>query len=194
MLDFLLFLITSWAAAASGRTLLGWLGFHAETPRLERTLIGFALGLGLLAALMLALGLLGGLYRPLGLIPPALGLAMGGRQHLLMALDLRGWIKTVRVAGWGWVLTILFLAFGLVSLIGCFAPPTTALEWDSIAYHLADPKMYLSAHRIVYIPWEDHSNFGFTAEMWYLYGLLLGAIKMPKMFHLASGVVTCIAI
>ena len=194
MLDFLLFLITAWAAAAAGRTLLGLLGFHAETPRLERNLIGFALGLGLLAALMLALGLLGGLYRPLGLIPPALLLAMGGRQHVLMALELRDWIKTVRVAGWGWVLTILFLAFALVSLIGCFAPPTTALEWDSIAYHLADPKMYLSAHRIKYIPWEDHSNFGFTAEMWYLYGLMLGGYPLAKLFHFACGVGTCLAV
>ncbi len=193
LLDLLLFLITAWAAAAAGRTLLAWLGFHAETPRLERTLIGFALGLGLLAAFLLALGLCGGLYRPLGLVPPALLLAIGGRQHLEMAADGREWLKTIRLTGGGWALTILFFAFGLVSLIGCFAPPTE-LEWDSIAYHLADPKMYLQAHRILYIPWEDHSNFGFTAEMWYLYGLLVAGFPLAKLFHFACGVGTCVAV
>ena len=194
MLDFLLFLITAWAAAAAGRTLLTLLGFHSEMPRLERTLIGFALGLGLLAAMMLALGLAGGLYRPLGLVPPALLLAVGGRQHVCMAADLREWAKTIRLTVWGWALTVLFAGFGLVSFVGCFAPPTTGLEWDSVAYHLADPKMYLLAHRIYYIPWEDHSNFGFTAEMWYLYGLLLGSFPLAKLFHFACGAGTCLAV
>ena len=193
LLDLLLFLLTAWASAAAGRTLLARLGFRSETPRLDRTLIGFALGLGLLAALMLALGLADGLYRPLGFVPLALLLAIGGRQHLEMASDLRDWVKTIKIAGWGWVLAILFVAFGLVSLIGCFAPPTE-LEWDSIAYHLADPKMYLQAHRILYIPWEDHSNFAFTAEMWYLYGLLLGSFPLAKLFHFACGIGTCLAV
>lgn len=161
---------------------------------MERTLIGFALGLGLLAAFMLALGLCGGLYRPLGAVPLALLLAIGGRQHVLMAADLRDWAKTIHLTGWGWLLTLLFAAFGLVSLVGCFAPPTTSLEWDSIAYHLADPKMYLAAHRIVYLPWEDHSNFAFTAEMWYMYGLLLGSFPLAKLFHFACGVGTCLAV
>jgi len=194
LLDFFLFLITAWVAAAAGRTLLSLLGFQLETPRLERSLIGFALGLGLLAAFMLALGLAGGLYRPLGLVVLALLLAIGGRQHVLMATDLRDWTKTICLTGWGRLLTLLFAAFGLVSLIGCFAPPTTGLEWDSVAYHLADPKMYLQAHRIYYIPWEDHSNFAFTAEMWYLYGLLLGSFPLAKLFHFACGVGTCLAV
>lgn len=194
MLDLFLFFITAWAAAASGRTLLAWLGFHSETPRLERTVIGFALGLGLLAAFMLALGLLGGLSRPLGFVPLALLLAIGARQHVLMTIDLRDWVKTIRLTGWSWLLAVLFAAFGFVSLIGCFAPPTTSVEWDSIAYHLADPKIYLQAHRIYYIPWEDHSNFAFTAEMWYLYGLQIGGIPLAKLFHFACGVGTCLAV
>ncbi len=194
----LLFLLTAWAAAASGRALLGLLGFRAEMPRLERTLFGFALGLGLLAALMLALGLAGGLVRPLGLVPLALLLALGAREQGAMALELRGWVKTIRVSGWGWALAALFSAFGLISFLGCFAPPTAGLEWDSVAYHLADPKMYLQVHRIVYIPWEDHSNFAFTAEMWYLYSLLLGGVDggvpLAKLFHFACGAGTCLAV
>ncbi len=157
-------------------------------------MIGFALGLGLLALLMLALGLAGGLSRPLGLVPLIALLALGGRQHLSMVTEGREWAKSIRVSGWGWLLTAAFAAFGLVSLVGCFAPPTENFEWDSVAYHLADPKMYLQAHRIVYLPWEDHSNFGFTAEMWYLYGLLLGGVPLAKLFHFACGVGTCLAV
>ncbi|MGI4791706.1 MAG: ArnT family glycosyltransferase [Janthinobacterium lividum] len=194
LLDFLLFLTTAWAAAASGRTILGALGFKLEMPRLERTLIGFALGLGLLSALMLALGLAGGLYRPLGFVPLAVLLALGAKQHGPMVSELRSWFGTVRLTGWGWALTFAFTAFGLISFIGCYAPPTTHLEWDSVAYHLADPKMYLQAHRIYYIPWEDHSNFAFTAEMWYLYGLLLSSFPLAKLFHFACGAGTCLAI
>ena len=194
MLDFLLFSITAWAAVAAGRTALGWLGFGDDMPRLERNLIGYALGLGGLALLMLALGLAGGLYRPLGFLPLALLLALGGRQHVPMAREGRGWVKSIRLTGWGGLLAAAFTAFGLVSFIGCFAPPTTALEWDSIAYHLADPKIYGQAHRIVYLPWEDHSNFAFTAEMWYLYGLQIGGVSLAKLFHFACGVGACLAV
>ena len=194
MLDFLLFLITAWAAVAAGRTVLGRLGLGPDTPRLERNVFAFALGLGLLALLMLALGLAGGLSRPLGFLPLVVLLALGGRQHIPMAAEARDWAKTIRLTGSGWVLPFVFAAFASVSFIGCFAPPTTNFEWDSVAYHLADPKMYLSAHRIMFLPWEDHSNFAFTAEMWYLYGLQIGGIPLAKLFHFACGVGACLAV
>ncbi len=194
MLDLFLFLITAWAAVSAGRTTLRVLGFGEDTPRLERSLISFALGLGLLALLMLALGLAGGLFRSLGFVPLAVLLALGGREHVPMVSALAAWVKTIRLTAWGWALTVAFAAFALVSLIGCFAPPTENLEWDSVAYHLADPKIYLSAHRLVYLPWEDHSNFAFTAEMWYLYGLQTGGVPLAKLFHFACGAGTCLAV
>ena len=174
--------------------MLRGLGFGGDTPRLERALIGFALGLGLLALLMLALGLVGGLYRPLGFLPPGVLLALGGREHVRMAIELREWVGSIRLTGWGWALALTFAAFAAVSLIGCFAPPTIALEWDSVAYHLADPKLFLTAHRIYYLPWEDHSNFAFTAEMWYLYGIQIGDVSLAKLFHFACGAGTCLAV
>ena len=194
LLDIFLFLITAWAAVAAGRTVLRALGFGDDTPRPERSVIAFALGLGLLALLMLALGLAGGLYRPLGFVPPGALLLLGGREHGRMATEGGQWVKTVRLTGWGWALTLLFAGFASVALIGCFAPPTTAIEWDSVAYHLADPKLFLAAHRIVYLPWEDHSNFAFTAEMWYLYGLQIGGVPLAKLFHFACGAGTCLAV
>ena len=66
MLEFLLFLLTAWAATAAGRTVLKLLKLPDTATRLERNLFGYALGLGLLAYAMLALGLLGGLYSAAG--------------------------------------------------------------------------------------------------------------------------------
>jgi len=199
--DLLLFLLTAWAATASGRAALRCLRLPGDMTLLERNLFGLALGLGLLGAEMLALGLARGLYRPAGFAAVALLLAAGLGQHGLMAAEARDWVGRVRLTGRGAALAAAFGAFALVPLVGCFAPPTL-LEWDSLAYHLADPKLYLQAHRIYYLPWEDHSNFGFTAEMWYLYGLLLdgpgggglGGVPLAKLFHWACGAGTCLSV
>ena len=89
------------------------------------------------------------------------------------------------------VLAVFFLA----SLCGTFTPPTVFIpginftEWDSLSYHLADPKIYMEAHRFVYLAWEDHSNFPFDAEMWYLFGLLEHSVALGKLFHLWCGVI-----
>ncbi len=198
MITFILFLITAWAATAAGRTLLAWRRLGGEWTRLEINLIAFGLGLGLLAAGMLALGLAHALYPVYGWgLLALLGLG-GARQHGVMAGELRMFAAgRPRLSPGGWGLTLCFAAFAIISLTGCFAPPTL-LEWDSIAYHLADPKMYLLAHKIYYIPWEDHSNFGFTAEMWYLWAMLLGGtdagVPLAKLFHFSCGAGACLAI
>ncbi len=198
MLNLILFLLTAWAATASGRTLLAWRRLGGEWTRLEINLIAFGLGLGLLAAGMLTLGLAHALYPVYGWGLLALLGVVGARQHRVMAGELRTFAADrprLTVGGWG--LTLCFAAFAVISLTGCFAP-LTLLEWDSIAYHLADPKMYLLAHKIYYIPWEDHSNFGFTAEMWYLWAMLVrgtdAGVPLAKLFHFACAAGACLAV
>lgn len=195
MLDLLLFLVTTWAATAAGRNVLRLLRLDDGPTRLERNLFGLALGLGMLAYAMLALGLLGGLYRPAG-IGLLLLLALAGfRQHRVMALEVRDTFQRgVRLSPWGWAAFVSFLLLALIPLVGVWTPPTAALEWDSLSYHLADPKLYLQAHRVYYIPWESHSNFAFTAEMWYLFGLMEGGVPLAKLFHFTCGVGTCLAV
>lgn len=51
-----------------------------------------------------------------------------------------------------------------VALVGVFAPATT-LEWDSLAYHLAVPKMWAAAGKVGFIPGMHQSNFPFTVEV-----------------------------
>ena len=186
----LLFLLIAWILIAAGRTLSFWLPQTAT--RLERNLIGFALGLGLLSYGMLALGLLGLLYPIAGLLWMLALAALGGREQSAMVREAREW-RPARMAGWGRLAVILFAAFGVVSLLGVLSPPTL-LEWDSLSYHLAVPNLYLQQHRIFYIPWLLHSNFAFTTEMWYTLGLMARSVPLAKMFHWACAVGTCLAV
>ena len=210
MLDLLLFLVTAWAATAAGRNVLRLLRLDDGPARLERNLFGLALGLGMLAYAMLALGLLGGLYRPAGIGLLLLLLLVGFQQNQAMAQELQDTARRgLRLSPWGWALAALFLLLALIPLVGVWTPPVLALrsvpfsrefytEWDSLSYHLADPKLYLQAHRIYYLPWESHSNFAFTAEMWYLFGLMErgteGGIPLAKLFHFTCGVGACLAV
>ena len=210
MLDLLLFLVTAWAATAAGRAGLRLLRLEDGPTRLERNLFGLALGLGMLAYGMLALGLVGGLYRPAGVGLLLLLAGLGFRQHPAMARELQDTFRPgIRLPPWGWAVAVLFLMLVLIPLVGVWTPPVLALrsvpfsrefytEWDSISYHLADPKLYLQAHRIYYIPWESHSNFAFTAEMWYLFGLMErgteGGIPLAKLFHFTCGIGACLAV
>jgi len=206
VLDLLLFLVTAWAATAAGRAGLRLLRLEDGPTRLERNLFGLALGLGMLAYGMLALGLVGGLYRPAGIGLLLLLAVLGFRQHPAMARELLDTFRPgIRLPPWGWAVAVLFLLLALIPLVGVWTPPVLALrsvpfsrefytEWDSISYHLADPKLYLQAHCIYYIPWESHSNFAFTAEMWYLYGLMEGGIPLAKLFHFTCGIGACLAV
>ncbi len=199
MLDLLLFLPVTWIVTAAGRAVLSALRLGDGPTRLERNLCGLALGLGALAYGMLALGLLGGLYPLAGVGLLLLLGVVGFRQHRAMALELRNAFQQgVRLSPWGWGVALLFLLLALIPLVGVWTPPSAALEWDSLSYHLADPKLYLQAHRIYYIPWESHSNFAFTAEMWYLFGLMErgteGGVPLAKLFHFTCGLGACLAV
>ena len=195
----LLFLPIAWIVTAAGRTLAARLGLPETAARPERNLVGLALGLGLLAYGFLALGLLGLLYPIAGLLWVLALAAVGGRQHGAMARESAAW-RPPRLQGWNISLTALFAAFALVSLMGVFAPPVVflpginATEWDSLSYHLADPKLFLQAHRIPSLPWQPHSNFAFTTEMWYTLGLMAGSVPLAKLFHWACAAGSALAL
>lgn len=193
MLDLLLFLLTAWAATAAGRTLLRGLRLPDDATVLERNLLGYALGLGLLAYGMLVLGLAHGLYPAAGYGLLLALAALGVGQFGTMARELRVAVKGgLRLSPLGWGTAVLFTVFAALSLLGVWTPPTLAREWDSLSYHLADPKLYLQAHRIYPLPWESHSNFAFTAEMWYTYGMTVGGVPLAKLFHFSCGVGACL--
>ncbi len=180
------------------------LGVEKDASALERNLLGFAAGLGLLAYGMLALGLLGGLYPLAGWLLGGL-VALGAKSHSGMAQEVRAMVRGgIALSPLGWGTAALFALLAAIPFLGVWTPPVQALgsdfytEWDSLAYHLADPNIYLQAHRIYYLPWESHSNFAFTAEMWYLFGLMMrgpdSGVPLAKLFHFACGVGASLAV
>ena len=195
----LLFPLIAWIVTAAGRNLGGVLGLPRATTPADRSLVGFALGLGLLAYGMLALGLVGLLYPVAGALWVLSLALLGWGQHGEMARELRVW-RPGRLRGWNWLIGVLFAAFALVSLVGVLAPPVifipgvNATEWDSLSYHLADPKLFLQHHRVESLPWQPHSNFALTAEMWYTLGLMAGSVPLAKCFHWACAVGTALAL
>lgn len=192
---FLFFVGIAWVVTAAGRQAAAWLRLPPNATRLETTLIGFGVGIGLLAYGLMALGLTGLLVPGAAAAWLAALAVVGIRQHGPMvrefALLFRAVPSTSRWTAGASALTALFLA---VSIVGVYTPPTMGLEWDSVGYHLADPKLYVQAHRLFYIPWEDHSNFAFNTEMCYTLGLLFGSVPLAKWFHFACLVGTALGI
>ena len=86
---------------------------------------------------------------------------------------------------------LALLIFGLIAVLACFRPPGP-LEWDALAYHLADPKLFLLQHRIPNLPTEHHSNFPFTMEMLFTVGLLYNGYALANLFHLLMAALTLI--
>jgi len=176
-------------------TLVFALGFTGLARAVLRPMIrvqAFEARLGLYG--LLGLGLAGWLTLPFGLLPgglrwglwimlalAALGLALSVKQvqpRIGQVLE-----AARRIQGQDWLFAG-FIAIGfLFSLIGVLAP-STAADWDSIAYHLAVPKIWNQAGRIEYIPFIHHSNFPFCVDNLYIWGLQWGGQQGAKAFSL----------
>lgn len=161
----------------------------------ERVVFGCAAGLGILAYGVFVLGLSSILYFWTIIILLALGVFIGGRSiiELLKASiaemptavrSLQNPITSITAFG-----MFLMASFTLISAI---APPN-ASDWDSLAYHLAIPKLYLSAHRIFQINFSSHSHFPFTMEMLYTIGLAFKSTALARAFHWFTGIL-CAAV
>jgi hypothetical protein len=196
-------------AAGVGRAILQALNTVPE-DRTERLAVAAAIGLGLIAYLILAVGLLGWLRVAPVVAVLALAGLFGFRGFGLLLKDLRptrvramagdisvGEAPPDRLEGDGvWLrrgCLLLLTAFGLITLLNCFVPPG-AHEWDALAYHLAAPKVYLLHHRIVFLPTDHHSNFPFLVEMLFTLGLMLNGYALANLFHWAFWVLTLSAL
>lgn len=87
------------------------------------------------------------------------------------------------------ILILLFLAF--LNFIISFAPP---YNFDTLAYHLAVPKIYLDNHKIVYIPSILFSNLPALIDYIYMGGLLLYKDILSNLFAYTLNITLVLAI
>jgi hypothetical protein len=87
------------------------------------------------------------------------------------------------------VLLTLSAVLAVLSLLLCALPPD-GNEWDALAYHLAFPKLYLQAGRMVEIPFMHQSYFPPLQDMLYLWGLSVAGESAAKVTHWAVGMLT----
>ncbi|MEQ1933690.1 MAG: hypothetical protein ABL962_07415 [Fimbriimonadaceae bacterium] len=89
---------------------------------------------------------------------------------------------------------VLFVSLiSLIPLVGILAP-STMLDWDSLAYHLAVPKMWLASDRVSSVSFIHHSNFPFTIDALNMFGLKYGGQAAAKFFQLIYLWFGCLAI
>ncbi len=85
------------------------------------------------------------------------------------------------------------LAAAVQSLVSALGP-VGGLDWDSLSYHLAAPKIYLHDGRIGFIAYDSHTQFPFTMEMLYTLGLAFAGPGGAKLFHWAAGWLAALAV
>jgi Dolichyl-phosphate-mannose-protein mannosyltransferase len=146
-------------------------------------------GLGALALVILGLGVLGGFSVPILLLPILIGcfLAVALPTHRQLAHEfLLGFgALWLRLRSDGLALAALAVAAGgdvYALATNALVPP---LDWDTVAYHLALPAIYLEHHAIISVPDILYSNWPFNLEMLYVPALLLGTERTAGFLALA---------
>lgn len=193
----LLLVVIAALCGAAGRACLRAMRVEPESAEVRFAASG-ALGMGLLGYAILAVGLAGLLNRTAFIVLLALLAAAGVAGRRPMLADIRcmaaAWLPRSGRLDW------LRLASGAVivaclagSLVSAFNLPD-AMEWDSLSYHLAAPKQYLAAGRIVFLPTDHHSNFPFLTQMLYTLGLALQGPALAKLIHWWCFVLLLIAV
>lgn len=207
MKSVLLLLLLLLISSGFGRTLLDRFLVLKDAP-LERFAYGTAIGLGVGALGVFVLGMAGLLsFAPVTvwwLVMAGIGCG-GALKNLRDALQSLGRGRPTRLfraqdgstdltyASLIAPLTLLVLVVTLLFCVcACFQPPT-GHEWDVLAYHLADPRVFLAQHRITMLPTEHHSNFPFLMEMLYCVALLYGSFPLANLLHLTMGALTLVA-
>jgi hypothetical protein len=173
----------------AGRLALRPLRAHYH-DRLESACFGFGAGIGLAGYAVLAVGLVGG-FGAKGFVPVLLVLvAMAAAETVLQRRRTVDWQRQPRTARF---LYPAMAVLGLLLLISAVAPPAD-LDYDSLAYHLAMPRLYLDQGRIFYVNFCHQSNFPFTMEMVCGLCLFLQGAAAARLLHLATFMFTGLAL
>ncbi len=139
---------------------------------------------------MLGLGLLGLVTLILGVFPGGLRWGLWVLPGLLVlgaATALRTWTKGAprHLGAEGVAAALLAGIFGTIPLVAALAP-SDPRDWDSLAYQLAVPKLWLAEGQIGFVQNIHHSNFPFTWNNLYVSGLWWGGEAGAKAFNVVA--------
>jgi hypothetical protein len=166
-----------------GAACLGHLLIRKLTPDLDpalRTGLCGLVGLGAVGILTLFIGLppgglsLAGTWMVVVLCAAAAALASRSLKYKIKIETPKGPVILFAVA------IGVALLFSLISVLA----PSDATEWDTLAYHLAVPKLWLKAGQIQPVSFIHHSNFPFAIDNLYIWGLAWGGESGAKAFTL----------
>jgi 4-amino-4-deoxy-L-arabinose transferase-like glycosyltransferase len=178
MVGVLITILFSIGAACLGHLLIRKLTRDLD-PALRTGLCGLV-GLGAIGTLTLFIGLAPGGLSTAGtwivVIVCAASAALASRS-------LRFRIRVELPKGAGILFAVAIGVALLFSLISVLAPSDTT-EWDTLAYHLALPKLWLRAGQIQPVSFIHHSNFPFAVDNLYIWGLAWGGESGAKAFTL----------
>jgi 4-amino-4-deoxy-L-arabinose transferase-like glycosyltransferase len=146
-------------------------------------------GLGLSGVITLLVGLL-----PSGLRAAPFLLAVAAAFGLTFAIkEVWNFLRPSKPDSWR-LACLAALAFAvLIALVGAVGP-SDMNDWDSIAYHLAVPKIWLADGRISYIPYIHHSNFPGAIDNLFILGLWWGGAAGAKAFGVAVFILGMLAV
>lgn len=187
MLGVLWTVLFSLAAALAGGVLIAPWTSHLDPA--ERLGLSGLVGLATVGLLTLLVGLLpGGLTFALYVVLPSLavGTVMALRNKALLQFSFK------RSANDALPFAVL-VVIGLLAFFAALAP-SNGTDWDTIAYHLAVPKLWLAHGQIDYVQGIHHSNFPSTVEMLFVWGLKWGGQQGAKAFSLMVYVFGCLAL
>jgi 4-amino-4-deoxy-L-arabinose transferase-like glycosyltransferase len=180
------------AGAGLGRLARGFRRREDESLD-ERLVFDTAVGLGVYSLVMFAFGalqLLHWKYFIMTLVVPAcLGFAVVV-PDLFYALPGFVWRKQTRADV---LCGLLLLVLAVAALVPAMAPPAMS-DWDSLAYHLSVPKLYIEHGGFRYISFSSHSNFPSLMEMLYVPALYMHQPVAAKMVNYWVGVLLVAAV
>jgi hypothetical protein len=198
VLQVLTFLWLLLLAYGMGSRLLAIIFGYQLRDGVEKMVFSLGLGFGIYYLFTFALGLSGLLYSWIVIIT-LLGVSVWLRRELLKAIEdvfrgLRSLPHQVATRRHDFLSTSLLsiVAFlAVLNFVGAIGPE---IRYDSVAYHLPVPKIYIQNHRVVEIPYMFRSYWPKGTEMVFCLGLLLGGQVTAKLFSFGFGLVTAAAI
>lgn len=192
MADILILILILLAAAGAGGALTRAL--KAESGNFwEDFCVGAALGLGVLILAVFFLGVAGLLQRWILVSVLVLMFFAAPRRFFVNAAAIAQKIFSF----FGGADLLSRVIAGLTALLFlCYLPfaLTPPIHPDALVYHLAAPKIYAAAGRIVFLPDNFRASTPSGMHMLFTLGMALRGPALAQLFHLASGALCAIAL